>query len=137
MAHIAIGEVEGLEWQESVICARSRAGSAEELVPEAEGEGPGMLPVVVRPEVSDTAWLESVIDDDEQLGRAEQRGLLGLIDESIEPEARSRDARAGIPQRGAHMSKAMKSMECRKRKTRIRKGHVAENVGKLDDVWDE
>ena len=98
MAHIAIGEVEGLEWLESVIGAGARVGSAEELVPEAEGEGPGVLPVVVPPEASDTAWLESVIDDDEQLGRSEQRGLLELIDERIEPEARRRDARAAIPQ---------------------------------------
>ena len=40
MAHIAIGEAEGLEWLESVIGPGARVGSAEELVPEAEGEMP-------------------------------------------------------------------------------------------------
>ena len=79
MAHIAIGEAEGFAWLESVIGPGARIGSAEELVPEAEGE-----------EASDTAWLESLIDDDEQLAPAEQRGLLELIDERIEPEARRR-----------------------------------------------
>ena len=80
MAHIAIGEAEGLEWLESVIGPGARVGSAEELVPEAEGEGPGVLPVVAPPEASDTAWLESLIDDEEQLAPAEQRGLLEHID---------------------------------------------------------
>ena len=40
MAHIAIGEAEGLEWLESAIGPGARVGSAEELVPEAEGEMP-------------------------------------------------------------------------------------------------
>ena len=47
MAHIAIGEAEGFAWLESVIGPGARIGSAEELVPEAEGEGPGILPVAV------------------------------------------------------------------------------------------
>ena len=108
MAHIAIGEVEGLEWLESVIGAGARVGSAEELVPEAEGEGPGVLPVVVLPEA---AWLESLIDDDEQLAPAEQRGLLELIDERIEPEARRRGARAAILQGvlTCHWAKTLRS----------------------------
>mgnify|MGYP002051507213 CR=1 FL=1 len=44
-------------------------------MPEAEGEGPGVLPVVVPPEASDTAWLESLIDDDEQFAVASGRQI--------------------------------------------------------------